>query len=231
METETREFSPPYNIPWKSFLNTVDRVIAEWPNKVDRSYLASQAGTVQTYLISAFKGFGLIDDDNRITPFFKGWDPDPATRPEQIAALLRTYYPTMVALGTTNATPAELSDAFAEAFPSVTGESRVKAMRFYLAAAEYAGLPRSSLWKAPRAAGSSGGARKPRGRKPNSTNGGGTPPPPPRHGSADMKQRYFDLLLKKAEASEEIDTDLLDRIERVAGIEGQPHGSKPEDPQ
>jgi len=34
----------------------------------------------------------------------------------------------------------------------------------------------------------------------------------------DMKRMYFELLLKKADSSEQIDTDLLDRIERLVGI-------------
>jgi hypothetical protein len=37
----------------------------------------------------------------------------------------------------------------------------------------------------------------------------------------DMKKVYFDLLIQKAQSSETIDTELLDRIERVAGIEKQ----------
>lgn len=41
-----------------------------------------------------------------------------------------------------------------------------------------------------------------------------TPPPPP----SDAKARYLDLLLKKAEAEDTLNTELLDRIERVIGV-------------
>ncbi len=208
-------FAPPYNISWTTFLNTVNKVMAEWPNKVDRSYLGTTAGNVQTYLISALRGFGLIGADHRITPAFKAWDTDSEARPGQIETLLRTYYPTIIDLGSTNATDGELSQAFAEAFPTIGGASRVKAIRFFLAAAEFAKLPKSPLWKAPRATPSSI-VRRPRSRgatpRPNET------PPSSRGAESNMKQRYFDLLLKKAEESNEIDTDLLDRLERVAGL-------------
>jgi hypothetical protein len=33
-----------------------------------------------------------------------------------------------------------------------------------------------------------------------------------------MKRAYFDLLIKKAESADTVDTDLLDRIERLVGI-------------
>lgn len=153
MDNGDKTFSPPYNVPFATVLNTVEKIAADLPNKVDRSYLGSASGSVKSYLISAFKNFGLIDDDHTVTAELKALATDVDGRPEMVASLLRKHYPLAVEKGTTNATPGELDSAFAEMFPSVTGESRTKAMRFYLNAAEYAGVPRSPLWKAAKASG------------------------------------------------------------------------------
>lgn len=128
------------------------------------------SGGLKSYLISAFKGFGLIDDDLTVTEELKTLATNPDKRPEMIGDLIREFYPQAVELGTSNSTTGELEGAFAEMFPSVTGESRTKAIRFFLSACDFAGVPRSSLWKAPKAGQS--GARRGRPRK------AVTPPPP-----------------------------------------------------
>ena len=175
MEPQTKTgFTPPYNIPWTTFLTTLERIAADPPSRVDRSYLESQSGNVQTYLIAALKSFGLIDQDSRPTRINEF--ADPAVRKPKMAELLRDYYPTMVELGTTKATNDELREAFAKEFPTLTGESRIKAIRFFLSAMAYAELPVSSLWssvKAPRGASAKSGTRKATPRKAKATNNGG----------------------------------------------------------
>lgn len=222
--SEAKEFSPPYNISWATFLNTIDKIAGEMPTRVDRTYLDSQAGSVQTYLISALRGFGFIDGDQRTdTENMKGWaSAVPEARPGFMAELLRRYYPSMIELGTSNSTPGELADAFAEAFPAIAGESRTKAVRFFLSAAAYAGVQTSPMWKAvkaPRGTSRKAGARS---RKAGTSGGGEKPPEPKPSTSPDaMKKAYFDLLLQKAGESEQVDTDLLDRIERLVGLDGK----------
>lgn len=218
MSDETATFSPPYNVPWATFVNTLLRIANESPTKVDRSYLASTAGTVQTYLIAAFRGFGLIDAESRPTEALDEFSLLATEKqPEFIGDLLRSYYPTIVSVGERNSTPGELNEAFAEAFPTVTGESRVKALRFYLAGVEFAGLPKSPLWKLPKA--SPSGPRKASARsKPKPQ---GERLTPERSTAPDMKKAYFDLLLKKAEEAGDA-TDLLDRIERLVGLDPKP---------
>lgn len=164
MDSEDKGFSPPYNVPWSTFHNTVEKVAADLPNRIDRSYLASQSGTVQTYLISAFRGFGLTDEDDVVQDELRDLAKDAEGRPARVAALLERHYAAAVELGRTNATPGELDQTFAAMFPRVTGESRVKAIRFFLSAATYAGLQMSPLWKAPKA-GPSGSRRARSARK------------------------------------------------------------------
>jgi len=160
MDTDNKSFSPPYNIPFATFINTVEKIANDLPNKVDRSYLGSASGSIKGYLISAFRGFGLINDDLFVTDELRMLARSTDDRPKMVGDLLRQRYPLAVELGTTNATPGQLESAFAEMFPSVTGESRTKAMRFYLSASDYAGLPKSPLWKSPKVAGPKRGRPK-----------------------------------------------------------------------
>lgn len=173
MEPQTQTgFTPPYNIPWTTFLTTLEKIAADPPSRVDRSYLDSQSGNVQTYLIAAFKSFGLIDQDARPTRINEF--ADPSVRKPKMADLLREYYPTMVELGTTKATNDELREAFAKEFKTLAGESRIKAIRFFLSAMAYSELPVSPHWssvKAPR--GASSGPRKATPRKAGRANNGG----------------------------------------------------------
>jgi Family of unknown function (DUF5343) len=247
MEPQTQaSFVPPYNIPWTTFLSTLERIAADPPGRVDRSYLDSQSGNVQTYLIAALKSFGLIDQDARPTRINEF--ADPSARKPKMAELLREHYPTLVELGTTRATNDELREEFSKAFPGLTGESRTKAIRFFLSGMAYAELPVSSLWqsvKAPRGASAKSGTRKAAPRKATrANNNGGTdqgntdsptvPPVAAALTEEQMRAAYFQLLLRKAES----DDSMLDRIELLVGLGSdkkpnrgrKPAGSKPATP-
>ena len=171
--TEQKGFSPPYNIPWATFHNTIEKIAADLPSKVDRSYLGSMSGGLKQYLIYAFRHFGLIEEDGSPSEDLLIMAKDPGQRQPVMARLLQEHYPGAVALGTKNTTPDQLAEEFAKMFPSVSGESRTKAIRFVLAAMEYANLPRSSLWKAPKASPTRGR------RNTSSRNGVPLPPAPP----------------------------------------------------
>jgi len=226
MDAESKAFMPPYNISWATFLSTLERMAADPPNRVDRSYLDSQSGTVQTYLIAAYRAFGLISDEARPTDAVNVFA-DPDLRKDMIADLFRTYYPTILQLGETNSTPGELSDAFSTAFPTLTGESRVKAIRFFLGGAAYADLKMSPLWKAPKAPrGSSSPRRSGRNGTGRAVKGGAAGAESPGSGTVklkaasldEMKLAYFDLLINNANKDTELDSEVLDRIERLVGI-------------
>lgn len=175
MTEHPKEFTPPYNVAWATFLNSVEKIAADLPNKMDRSYLGSMQGGMKSYLIGAFKGFGLIREDLTVTDELRELATEPEKRPERVGDLLKRYYPKAVDLGTTNATPGELDDAFAEMFPSIGGQSRTKAIRFYLSACDYAGLQKSPLWKSPKAGASVSRRGRPRtGRNGSEPGNGGT---------------------------------------------------------
>jgi Family of unknown function (DUF5343) len=225
MDAELKTFQPPYNISWATFLSTLERMAADPPNRVDRSYLGSQSGTIQTYLIAAYKAFGLITEEARPTDAVNLFA-EPDTRKGMIAELVKTYYPTILPLGETNSTPGELTEAFAEAFPTISGESRVKAIRFFLSAAAYADLKLSPLWKAPKAPRGSSGTRRSGTRSSRSTRGGQTVPDPTSpsvvksrpQSLEEAKLAYFELLINNAAEGAKLDSEVLDRIELLVGL-------------
>jgi hypothetical protein len=166
LETQER-WTPPYGIPWSTMLHAVEKMAQDGlPNRIDRSYLGNLSGNVQTYLIAAFKSFGLIaDEGNTVLPPLKELAANEHERPALVANLLRTYYPKVVELGQTNATLDELADLF-EAEYGVKGATRIKAIRFYLNAAVYAGVQTSPLWKASRGGAGAPSTPKPKPRLP-----------------------------------------------------------------
>jgi hypothetical protein len=224
MDTESSTaFSPPYNIAWATFLSTLERMAADPPNRVDRSYLGSQAGTVQTYLIASYRSFGFIDEAARPTQALLAFGNEDG-RKGMIADLLRANYPSIVPLGETNSTPGELAEEFAKAWPSVTGESRVKAIRFFLAAAAYADVKLSPLWKPPKAPRGSSAPRRSRKGSGSAGTNGSAPQRDPKTSPAravtvqEMRAAYFDLLIKNAAEGGNLDEKILTRIEKLVGV-------------
>jgi hypothetical protein len=219
-ENNANGFTAPY-VSWGSFSNLLDRMGTEgMPVRIDRSYLSNMAGSTQSHLLKALKELDLIGDGNEPTEKLKALVANVESRPERIADLVREKYAGALTLGP-NATQAMLEELFSENY-GVKGGTRGKAIAFFLAAAKYGDVPVSQHFKTPKRTSSNGSG--PKRRKPK---GGTVPPPadppaPPAATSLDKaKADYVDLLLRKADSEEQMDSDLLDRIERVIGFGGQ----------
>lgn len=205
-------FTAPY-VSWGSFINLLDRMEQESiPARIDRHYLSNMAGSTQAHLVKALREFDLVDDGKHPTDDLKELVPKEG-RPEKIAELIRDHYQAALSLGD-NASQSMLEDVFTEQY-NVQGSTRRKSIAFFLAAAKFADVPVSRFFKTPKRS-PTNGPKTGRARKRQET-GDQTPPPPPPP-VTDAKQQYINLLLKKAE--ENMDTDLLDRLERVIGIGG-----------
>jgi hypothetical protein len=138
-------FTPPYNLAFSTFNNFLAKADPETlPPKIDRSYLGSMAGNVQTYLMAALRSFELIEPDRTVTPALKELTKNPDGRPGLIADLLAKFYPEMVELGKNNATVLQLEEAFRKF--GLAGNTIRKAATFYMHAAQYAGIPLSVHW-------------------------------------------------------------------------------------
>jgi hypothetical protein len=114
-----------------------------------------------------------MDDDGLLTEDFKRMvKADEDESRQLIGELLRRKYPDVVQLGTTNATQLQLEEAFDAT--GVEGETRRKAIAFYLKAAAHAGIATSKQWTVPRV--TAGRAR--RKKPPAGVSQGGTTTPP-----------------------------------------------------
>jgi hypothetical protein len=143
MTTEGEPFSPPY-LPFSTLMSFVDRLAQKpLPPRLDRSLMAGIAGNTQTYLLAAFRTFGLVgpspahDVQPGLTELVKA---DENGRKKIIHDLLVAFYPAQMEVSANQGTEAQLL----ESFEGLTGETRRKSMTFFLHAARYAGVPLSA---------------------------------------------------------------------------------------
>jgi hypothetical protein len=223
MATESldTEVVPPY-IPWTTFENLLEKMRLEgMPERIDRSYLRSYSGSTQQQLLAAARFLGLVDRDGNPSDVLKALVRNPEDRPNVMAGLVRERYPEAMALSN-SATSAQLDEAFRKAYPTIHGETVRKAIAFFLNAARFAKIELSPHFPQTRPGGGGrGGPRtgtrrttRTRNRNQGQRDSDDEEQLPP---TSDAKSRYVDLLLKKAE--EEMDEALLDRIERVIGVQ------------
>lgn len=161
--SKPRELQPPY-IAWSSLLGLLDKMATDGlPSRVDKSYLHNHSGATQTQILAALRSLELIGSDGVPTQALQVLvQEEGKTRQEAVASLLASRYPAVVELGRTNATQGQLEDAFQDM--GVTGDTRRKAVAFFLKAADYAGVSVSRNWTTPRvsAAGSTRKSARPR---------------------------------------------------------------------
>ena len=209
-------FTAPY-VSWGSFKNLIDRMTEQGlPMRIDRSYLSNMAGSTQSHLLKALKEIGLIDGGNHPTEALKSLVANPESQSEKVGALVEKYYAEAINLGN-GATQSMLEEKFLDSY-NVSGSTRRKSIAFFLAAAKFGEITVSQHFKTPKRTRTT--AKKPTGSKQGKKPDDAPPPTtPPPSGTDDPKKAYVDLLLKKA--AEDMDADLLDRIERVIGLDPQ----------
>lgn len=135
--------TPAAYLPFRTFLGAIDALQHGIPKQIDRTIWRSQSGVVQSQILMAMRFFGLVDDQDRPTPALHRLVDGKDKRVECVAALLRHAYREIVDRDLTKMTPKMLEDAM-EAY-SVTGETKRKAVTFFLQAAKYAEIPMHPL--------------------------------------------------------------------------------------
>ncbi len=159
----TVEFKPPW-FAFKTLLGFLHDLGAKpLPPQIDRSMMGTKSGTEQNNLLGALKGFGFIDNDQNVEPLLAQFvDGDEDERKAALRQLVQTRYPKQLKVSEQNGTEAMLQQSFTDAF-GVGGETRRKAVTFFLQAAKYAGIPLSPNFPATRMGSgkSAPGARKP----------------------------------------------------------------------
>jgi hypothetical protein len=130
-------------VSWGTFKNAIDTLEQGIPNLIDRSAFSGLSWAVQSQLISAMKFLGLIEDNGKPTQhLIELAVQDEEKRKAKLRFILKERYQALFALGLDKATTNQLIDELANSY-SVTGDTRDKALRFFVSAAQYSGVPMS----------------------------------------------------------------------------------------
>lgn len=139
METAS---APPAYVPWRTFLTAIETLEQGLPPRIDKSVFPTFAGSTQTEVLQAFKFLGLIDADSQTTPALSRLVEDKEQRPDAVRDIVLSSYRVVFDQDPTRMTPAQLDAIFREL--GVSGATLLKATRFFLKAADFAGISVSS---------------------------------------------------------------------------------------
>jgi hypothetical protein len=152
-------------VAFPTFKNSIEFLSHGVPNQVDRSTFPGLSGGVQTQLLSGLRFLGLITPDNKPTDALHALAvPDEAARKAQLRTVLQHKYADLFALDLSKTTPDQLSKTMGESY-NVMGDTREKAIRFFLAAAQYVGIHLSRFLAKPQPGAATNGNRTQRTRR------------------------------------------------------------------
>jgi hypothetical protein len=165
---------PPY-LAFKTFLNSLDALSQGVPPKLDRSLWKGQSGINQGLIMSAYRYFHLVNENDESTADLALLAQHPEKRAAKLKEMIKIEYFFVLEKGDiTKSTMRMLEDAFGAVYP-VQGDTKGKAITFFLKAAKFADLPLSPyLLTQLRET-----AKRPRRTKPRNPNGDDAPIPPP----------------------------------------------------
>ena len=145
MPDENNKQSAPY-LPFKTFLGALDALNHGVPPIIDRSIWRTQPGGVQGQIMGALRFFNLIDDNNKPAENLRRLIERPDDRQKAIRALLEWSYANIVKGDLTKMTAKMLEDGMEQY--GVGGETKKKAVTFFLQAARFADLALSPYLQA-----------------------------------------------------------------------------------
>lgn len=226
MATKQTPTPPPY-ISFKTLLKLLERMRqTHLLTRVDRRYLTEFSSGYQSQIIAALRWLDLIGEEGDVTGTLALLAQNPDVRPRVVGELLRSHYPAVFVLSSRNGTQRQLEEEFRSY--GINGSTLRSAIAFFLNAARFAEIPVSPHFKVPQDR-SSRSNRKASPRNSRTTSRAETTEnelskPLRTSGlpTADMRTRYLDMLLKKAESQDEMDSGLLDRIETLLGYDAEP---------
>ncbi len=154
-----RKYPAPY-VPFSTFETALDKLgaLATLPPRIDHTVFPSMGGIAKGQVIGALKFFRLIDNDGIPDPSLKEMAKNKEHRKTAIRELLKKHYPNISENDLAGASPGQLDSKLADKTYNISGETKQKARSFLIKAAEFAGLPISTLLKAK-------GPRGPRARR------------------------------------------------------------------
>src|ERR1039457_646030 len=133
-------------VSWKTFQNSIEALSkAEIPNVIDKSVFPGMAFSVQNQLFTGLRFLGLIDEKNKPLPdLLELADPVEDHRKKKLKEILQQRYADLFPLNLKKTTPSEIEKKMAESYAMV-GDTKEKAVRFFISAAEYVGIELSPL--------------------------------------------------------------------------------------
>jgi hypothetical protein len=140
MTPESKQPSAVY-ASWVTVTNALDALAHGVPPNIDRTLFPGLNWAVQNQLIAALKFLQLIDTNGDSTPQLISLAEDTEHRRENWAAVLKSAYKDVFAMDLTKASPLQLEQAIQKL--GVSGDTLDKAVRFFLSAAGFAGIPLS----------------------------------------------------------------------------------------
>jgi hypothetical protein len=137
MPDEPNKQSAPY-LPFKTFLSALDALNHGAPPIIDRSIWRTQPGGVQGQIMGALRFFNLIDESNRPSENLRRLLDKKEHREKAIRALLEWSYADLIKGDLTKMTSKMLEDGIEQY--GVSGETKKKAVTFFLQAAKFGDL-------------------------------------------------------------------------------------------
>jgi hypothetical protein len=137
MPEDVGKQSAPY-LPFRTFLGALEALNHGVPPLIDRSIWRTQPGGVQGQIMGALRFFSLIDDGNRPTENLRRLIDKPEHREKAVRALLEWSYADLIKGDLTKMTAKMLEDGMEQY--GVSGETKKKAVTFFLQAAKFADL-------------------------------------------------------------------------------------------
>ena len=145
MTESNKRKSAPY-LPFATFISALDNIQEHAvPNVIDRSCFPSFSGASVASTLSALKFFDLITDDGIPAESLRELAMNTDYRKANIKDLLERFYPSLIELDLSRATPSQFDNVFTSDEFSVSGNTRVKAKTFFIKAAQFAEIPISQL--------------------------------------------------------------------------------------
>lgn len=142
MENEDWVFKPPY-MSFQTFWNFTDELSKKpLPPRIDRSVMAGKSGTDQANLYLTFTSFRLIDEKTNVLPLLEELvAADSEQRKALLAKMIEEHYAEPMRISADNGSEKDLQDVFRDSYPAIaSGDTRRKAITFFLHAARLAGL-------------------------------------------------------------------------------------------
>ena len=136
MADDTKAALPPY-ISFTTLVNLAERLEDAVPPRIDRSVLSYLSSGYRVQVLTTLRTLGLIDDSGVPSAEFQDLVTEPENRKRIVEAVWRRYYAAVLAeVDVARATADQLAEAFTKL--GVTGDTRAKAMIFFVHGAKFA---------------------------------------------------------------------------------------------